>query len=107
MSHRSGGKKEGSNWGGSDDRRGGSGVHVYVERGAEVNLVREEDSGEGDDITGIDEAAGERETGTRTRVMVQPQTPSLKVRGAQNECVLYSHVHTCTCMYYSPAELTP
>ena len=87
MSHESGGwwegvKKGGSEAvkrGGSEDGKGGSGVHVYVERGAEINLVRDEDSCEGDESTETADAAREKETGIKTRVSFQPQTQSLKV----------------------------
>ena len=87
MSSESGGRREGVRKGGSEavkrggseDRRGGSGVHVYIEKGAEVNLVMEEDSCEGAEATETAEVAGERETGTKTRVSFQPPTQSLKV----------------------------
>ena len=87
MSYESGGRREGAKKGGSEavkrggseDGRGGNGVHVYIEKGAEVNLVREEDSGVGDEATETGEVAGERETGTKTRVSFQPPTPSVKV----------------------------
>ena len=63
----------------SEDGRGGSGVHVYVERGAEVNLVREEDSCEGDETMETANAAGKKDTAMKPKVSFQPPTPSLKV----------------------------
>ena len=74
----------------SEGGRGGSGVHVYAERGAEINLFREDTSPEEDTTTKTEKSERVNESSAkRSMPTAQSQTPSVKVSPHSGTCTKY------------------